>query len=111
MKLIEIDDCLCCMFCSAVFNKEPKTPCCNVTKLVDRAFGMQVPFYFINSNSNCERFNISKDQKEIILNACPSSHTFKLVWEDILENAYYIDEDGQKWVLYYDEDLTMIPEG
>jgi hypothetical protein len=32
------------------------------------------------------------------------------IWDDILNEAYYIDEDGYKWDLYQDGDLFAVRE-
>ena len=74
--------------------------------LVDGVNGQYVPSSFIR-RYDMEKWHI-KGRAASYREADNEMKSW--IWDDILNEAYYIDEDGYRWNLYQDGDLWAVRE-
>jgi hypothetical protein len=85
-----------------------KEPIC----IVDSAHGMYIPQVFLESTKDNPRWlmGINDEEREAI-EAGPDHPDYWESWAQLIDMAYYTDEDGTKYTLYENTDLFAIPEG
>ena len=64
--------------------------------------GVYIPRDFVNNFENWH--GISSDDISCLKEG-PENENYWDIWQTVLDNAYYIDEKGNKWELYQDGDL------
>ena len=74
--------------------------------LLSNCRGVKIPQDFYN-NFDLEKWHIKKSYFLNNLNEVHSEN-YWCAWEEVLNNAYYLDDDGNKFVLYQDGDLFGI---
>ena len=74
--------------------------------LVDGVNGQYVPSSFIRCY-DMEKWHIV-ERAEAYREADDEMKSW--IWDGILNEAYYIDEDGYKWTLHHEDDLFAIRE-
>ena len=79
-----------------------------IVLLLDGNRGIYVPQGFAECFSR-EEWNYSKEDEEILISG-PDHEYYWETWDDILQNAYYIDNDGLRWHLWQDGDLFCYRE-
>lgn len=78
----------------------------NLHCIIDSAYGIYIPQTFAITYSY-QKWNCTADDWEILLDI---DHEYYLeTWEGVLNNAYFIDANNTKWVLYQDTDLFITP--
>ena len=76
--------------------------------LLSKARGIYIPQNFYES-FNLSDWNINSDTVNGIDDLSdPENDFYWDTWEDVLNNAFFIDKDGHKWVLYQDGELWAI---
>lgn len=83
----------------------------SVELLVDCSLGVNIPKRFAtNFNFECVDgegwHGVTKAQIGILKDA--DHDDYWDVWHDVLNSAFYIDKDGNKWYLYQDGDLFAL---
>lgn len=76
--------------------------------IVDGTYGINVPKRF--AANYAEQWNLSVEDTNDLL-AGPGNPHYTEVWEEVLKNAVYIDEDGIEYRLHHDNDLFSVPVG
>lgn len=74
--------------------------------LVDGNSGIYVPQSFVEAYDAAE-WGISPED-ESILNAGPDHEHYWDVWDDVLRDASYTDDNGNVWHLWQDGDLFAV---
>lgn len=74
----------------------------------DSAYGIYIPQYFAEAVDRDRVENISDEQYEILLEG-PDSEFYWDVWVEVEESAVITDSNGQKFSLYQDGDLWLVP--
>ena len=77
-----------------------------VNLLLSDCRGIKIPQDFYN-NFDLSKWHIKKSYFLNNLNDCYSENYWN-AWEEVLDNAYYLDDNGNKFVLYQDGDLFGI---
>ena len=77
-----------------------------INLLLSNSSGVKIPQDFYN-NFDLEKWHIKKSYFLNNLNIVHSENYCR-AWEEVLNNAYYLDDDGNKFVLYQDGDLFGI---
>ena len=77
-----------------------------INLLLSDCRGVKIPQDFYN-NFDLEKWHIKKSCFLNNLNDC-FRENYWLAWEEVLNSAYYLDDDGNKFVLYQDGDLFGI---
>ena len=77
-----------------------------INLLLSDCRGVKIPQDFYN-NFNLEKWHIKKSYFLNNLNNY-SSENYWNAWEEVLNGAYYLDDNGNKFVLYQDGDLFGI---
>ena len=77
-----------------------------INLLLSDCRGVKIPQDFYN-NFDLEKWHIKKSYFLNSLNEVHSENYWS-AWEEVLNNAYYLDDDGNKFVLYQDGDLFGI---
>ena len=77
-----------------------------INLLLSNCRGVKIPQDFYN-NFDLEKWHIKKSYFLNNLNKVHSENYWR-AWEEVLNNAYYLDDDGNKFVLYQDGDLFGI---
>ena len=77
-----------------------------INLLLSNCRGVKIPQDFYN-NFDLEKWHIKKSYFLNSLNEVHSENYWS-AWEEVLNNAYYLDDDGNKFVLYQDGDLFGI---
>ena len=77
-----------------------------INLLLSDCRGVKIPQDFYN-NFDLEKWHIKKSYFLNNLNNYLSENYWK-AWEEILNSAYYLDDNGDKFVLYQDGDLFGI---
>lgn len=73
--------------------------------LLSDRHGIYIPAKFIECYCG-ESWNVTADnQKEL---SSPDNQYYWETWEIVLNNAAYVDVDGNKWHLYQDGDLYAV---
>ena len=77
-----------------------------INLLLSDCRGVKIPQDFYN-NFDLEKWHI---KKSYFLNNLDKVHSenYWSAWEEVLNNAYYLDDNGNKFVLYQDGDLFGI---
>jgi len=75
--------------------------------LLSDSHGVYIPQFFIEEFDPSEWRGIKAEDLEI-LRAGPEHEFYWETWDDILNNALHIDEDGMQWSLYQDGDLFAV---
>lgn len=84
-----------------------------VTLILSDARGVYIPRDFVTDNYNeiavdhCAAWGISKEDGEILASG-PEHEFYWETWDDVLRNAEYTDEDGNKYFLSQDGDLWAL---
>lgn len=73
--------------------------------LLSDSRGVYIPRDFVN-NFDLNKWHI--DQKYIDVLSSPDDEFYWDYWDVVCGNAYYIDEQCNKWVLHQDGDLLAI---
>jgi len=75
----------------------------------DSARGVYIPQHFAESVNRdmCDAPDYDLDQLVMGPDSC--DHYWD-IWTDVLDNTTLTDSDGQRWVLYQDGDLWLVPE-
>ena len=76
-----------------------------VQLLLSDARGVYLPRDFIDNFNLCQ-WHIKEDYQDILSN--PNNEFYWDYWDEVINNAYFIDEVGNKWVLLQDGDLWAI---
>ena len=76
-----------------------------INLLLSDCRGIKIPQDFYN-NFDLEKWNI--DETEVQYSSDCYNELYWNCWEYVLNNAYYLDEKGNKFVLYHDGDLFAI---
>lgn len=76
--------------------------------LVDGAAGIYVPLRFACAY-DMAAWNVREEQADI-LRAGPNHKHYWDAWEDVLREAFFIDEKGKRWTLGQDSDLFAYRE-
>jgi hypothetical protein len=74
------------------------------------ARGIYIPQHFAQTIAQRALTGVSAEDYAV-LEAGPDHEHYWDVWEDVLREAVVTDEGGQKFALYQDGDLWLIPEG
>ena len=77
-----------------------------INLLLSDCRGVKIPQDFYN-NFDLEKWHIKKSYFLNNLNNY-SSENYWNAWEEVLNGAYYLDDNGNKFVLYQDGDLFGI---
>ena len=77
-----------------------------INLLLSDCRGVKIPQDFYN-NFDLKKWHIKKSYFLNSLDDC-SSENYWRAWEEVLNNAYYLDDKGNKFVLYQDGDLFGI---
>lgn len=86
--------------------------------LVDGWWGIHVPERFIHcyDMSRWHVDDLAKELRESLKKTednCPDTDEYVKqsdIWDDILREAYWTDEDGSRWYLEQDDDLFAVKE-
>ena len=78
----------------------------SINLLLSDCRGINIPNDFYN-NFDLEKWHIKKSYFLNNLNNCYSENYWS-AWEEVLNNAYYLDGKGNKFVLYQNGDLFGI---
>lgn len=77
----------------------------HITLLIDSRNGTYIPQIFVEDYSHYN-WNIKKQDMETLKN--PDNEWYWESWENVINTAYYMDNDGVKWTLHHDGDLFAI---
>ena len=88
------------MFCSILEYKMS-----GIQLLLSDARGVYIPRDFCQNFDLCQ-WHTKKDYQDILSN--PNNEFYWDYWDELLSNAYFVDELGNKWELYQDGDLWAI---
>ena len=75
--------------------------------LVDGSWGIYVPGRLAVLMGRS--WNLKSEDIDILKDG-PTHEYCNETWDDVLNYAYHVDKDGQKWTLYQDGDLFAYPE-
>ena len=73
--------------------------------LLNGARGVYVPQNFVECFDMGDWHLSDDDIKDL---SDPNNEFYWDAWESVLNNAYFVDEEGNKWTLYQDGDLWAI---
>ena len=76
-----------------------------ISLLLSDSRGVYIPRDFVN-NFDLDKWHVKADYQDVL--SSPDNEWYWDTWEQLLNNAYLIDESGNKWVLYQDGDLCAI---
>lgn len=77
--------------------------------LIDSHNGQYIPQIFVEDYDGWH--NISEEDKKVLLSGpFDNPEAYWSAWYDVINNAYYIDSVGNRWVLYEDGDLFVLCE-
>jgi len=71
--------------------------------------GVYMPTDFINC-FDYEAWHIDEEVADYLINNEPDAYLYYEYWEEVLNNAYYIDKHGVKWHLEQEGDLWAVSE-
>lgn len=75
--------------------------------LIDGVYGIHIPECFAD-RFHWDHWNISKEDNFCLSLDSEESEHYWETWESVLNNAYHIDEEGNRWTLYQDGDLFAV---
>lgn len=78
------------------------------TVLLDESRGIYIPQMFIRREAHVWQ-GVSDDNKAILASG-PDHPEYQDAWDEVLQNAIHIDDEGITWRLEHDGDLWMVPE-
>ena len=84
-----------------------------VTLILSDARGVYIPRDFVTDNYNkiaedhCKAWGIEDEDAEILASG-PDHEFYWERWEDVLNHAQYVDEEGNKYFLSQDGDLWAL---
>lgn len=84
-----------------------------VTLILSDARGVYIPRDFVTDSYNevavdhCKAWQINPEDAEILASG-PDHEYYWETWDDVLSNAHYVDEEGNKYFLNQDGDLWAL---
>jgi len=84
-----------------------------VNLILSDARGVYIPRDFITDKYNgiavdhCKAWGITQEDAEILASG-PDHEYYWETWDDVLSNAHYVDEEGNKYFLIQDGDLWAL---
>lgn len=73
--------------------------------LIDEAAGIYIPQKFY-TNFNCRLWGLSKEAFRDLLDS--ESTLYWDAWDEVLDQAKYVDEEGHTWTLHQDGSLFAV---
>ena len=77
----------------------------SIQLLLSDARGVYIPRDFCQNFNLCQ-WHIKEDYQDSLSH--PNNEFYWDYWNEVINNAYFIDEVGNKWELYQDGDLWAI---
>lgn len=84
-----------------------------ITLILSDARGVYIPRDFVTDGcgeiavDHCKAWGIGKEDAEILASG-PDHEFYWGTWDDVLSNAQYVDEEGNKYFLSQDGDLWAL---
>lgn len=75
--------------------------------LIDGLHGIHIPEYFADMFHQ-DHWNISKEDNFRLSLDTVTQNEYWETWKSVLNNAYHIDEEGNRWTLHQDGDLFAV---
>jgi hypothetical protein len=72
--------------------------------------GVFIPQYFAESVNRGCLSGVTDSDMETLLSG-PDTDWYWEAWDSVIDSAVVTDQHGQRWTLYQDGDLWLLPEG
>ena len=76
-----------------------------ISLLLRDSRGIYIPRDFVN-HFDSEQWHVKEDYQDCL--SSPDNEWYWDTWYEVLNNAYFVDESGNKWYLWQDGDLFAI---
>lgn len=76
-----------------------------ISLLLSDSRGVYIPRDFVN-NFDLDKWHVKEDYQDVLSSL--DNEWYWDVWDEVLNNAYFVDDSGNKWVLHQDGDLWAI---
>ena len=76
-----------------------------ISLLLSDSRGVYIPRDFVN-NFDLDNWHVKEDYQDVLSSS--DNEYYWDMWGQVLNNAYYIDEQGNRWLLHQDGDLWAI---
>ena len=77
--------------------------------LLSDSRGIYIPRDFLDFD--LDKWHIKLSDEDLTILQDPYNDYYWDVWENILQNAYFVDEKGDRWALWQDGDLWAVMDG